>query len=156
MILLLVLMGCLLAPPGCTRAGRKGGATQGKINPCSLITPAEASAVLGMPVGQSEPQEWVDGIVVCHYIAPADQNVAIQVHPGGAGAFESYVRAFEKAQQERPQKLSGLGDQAVFQAGQLVLLWREHFFVISVGLPADDAALLGMSKALARKVLSRL
>ena len=156
MILLLILLGCLLAPPGCTPAGPKGAPDPGGINPCSLITQAEASAVLGVPVGQTEPQEWAGGAVECRYIAPADQNLTIQVYPGGARAYESYVRAFEKAQRARPHKLGGLGDQAVFQAGQVVVLRREHFFVISIGLPMEDTDRLRMSKTLARKVLSRL
>lgn len=122
---------------------------------CLLITPAEASAVLGAPVGATEPQVSADGTTTCHYIAPADQSLKIQVHPGGAKAFHAYVAAFEKAPQGRPQKLRGLGDQAVFQAGQLVVLWRDRFFVLSIGLPLEEKDRIRLSMRLARKVLSR-
>ena len=108
------------------------------LNPCSLITPSEAGAVLRAPVGATEPQATADGTVTCHYIAPADQSLRIQVHSGGAKAFQAYVSAFEKAPQGRPQRLRGLGDQAVFQAGQLVVLWRDHFLVLSIGLAMDE------------------
>jgi hypothetical protein len=122
---------------------------------CSLITPAEAGAVLGAPVGPAEPQTSADGTVTCHYIAPADQSLRIEVHPGGARAFQSYVAAFQKAPQGRPQKLRGLGGQAVFQAGQLVVLWRDHFLVLAVGLALDEKDRLRLSMGLARKALSR-
>jgi hypothetical protein len=123
---------------------------------CILITPAEASAVLGARVGPTEPQQYADGTTTCHYIAPADQSLKIEVHPGGAKAFQAYVTAFEKAPQGRPQRLRGLGDQAVFQAGQLVVLRRDHFFVLSIGLPLDEKDRLRLSLRLARKALSRL
>ena len=126
------------------------------LNPCSLITPAEASAVLGAPLGPTEPQAYRDGTVTCHYIAPADQSLRIQVHSGGAKAFQAYVSALEKAPQGRPQRLHGLGDQAVSQAGQLVVLCRDHFVVLSIGLPLDEKDRLRLSLRLARKALSRL
>ena len=146
---ILFLLSCSIFSSGCALG-------PANINPCLLITPAEARAVLRAPVGGEGPQEWGNGVVVCHYIAPADQNLRIEVHPGGAKAYELYVKAFENTPQGSPQTVRGLGDQAVFQAGQLVVQWQEHFFVLSIGLAIDDAERLRVSKALARQVLSRI
>lgn len=121
-----------------------------------LITPAEAEAVLRVPVGVERPHRGYRGAEVCWYVAPTDQSLRFELHAGGRGAYEAYLKKFEPVSGQKPRPVRNVGHEAVFHAGQLTVLYRQYFFVIAIGSEMQDRDRLEASIGLARKVTFRL
>lgn len=132
------------------------GAAAPGIDPCSLVTDAEAGKALGVTVGPPErPSEanHPPALVTCRYVGPRGQGVAVMTvivrqsdSPGTARAgFQSL-----RQQVQDTQAVDGVGDEAFFLGNQLnVLKGSTH---LNITGDFDQATATG----LARQAASRL
>jgi hypothetical protein len=66
------------------------------------------------------------------------------------------VKEAEQSFETKAQPVEGVGDKAVFNAGQFVVLNKSDFFVVTIGKRMSDAEKLAATRALARKIVARL
>jgi hypothetical protein len=132
------------------------------IDPCTLLTKEDAESALGGPVKKITPQG-LSTAETCQYLrekaehlAQAGESVTLQVHWGGGKLFDSYVTEAEKSFETRGQQVEGVGDNAVFNSDQFIVLSKDDFFVVTIGKRMSTTEKLAASKALAAKVLARL
>ena len=132
------------------------------IDPCTLLTEEDAAGALEASVKKVTPQG-LSTADTCQYLREKGENLAqkgesvtLQVHFGGGKLFDSYVKETEQSFDTRAQPIEGVGDKAVFNAGQFMVLKKNDFFVVTIGKNMPDAEKLAASRALARKVFARL
>ncbi len=131
-------------------------------DPCALLTKEDAEGALEAPVKKVAPQG-LSTADTCQYLREKGENLAqkgesvtLQVHFGGGKLFDSYVKETEQSFDTRAQPIEGVGDKAVFNSGQFMVLKKNDFFVVTIGKKMPDAEKLAASRALARKVFARL
>src|SRR5437016_522073 len=95
------------------------------IDPCTLLTKEDAEAALETSVKKVTPQG-LSTADTCQYLREKAENLAqrgesvtLQVHFGSGRLFDSYVKEVEQSFETRAQQVEGVGDQAVFNSGQL-------------------------------------
>ncbi len=132
------------------------------IDPCTLLTKEDAEAALEASVKKVTPQG-LSTADTCQYLREKGENLAqkgesitLQVHFGGGKLFDSYVKETEQSFETKAQQIEGVGDQAVFNSGQFIVLKKNDFFVVTIGRRMSDADKLAASKTLAQKVVARL
>ena len=142
----------------------KGSAAQAKaaVDPCALLTKEDAEAALGAAVKKVTPQGLTTADT-CQYLREKTDNLAqtgesmtLQVHFGGGKLFDSYVKDAEESFGTRALQVEGVGDKAVFDAGQFIVLNKNDFFVLTISKKISDAEKLTSAKALAMKIVGRL
>ena len=150
-------------------------ARKSSINPCALLTSDELKAVQGEALQTTLPSEREYGeyfIAQCYYQLPAITNsVVVNVTtPKEHGKSvkelwrsthaEPRRRKKDEAKESRPEKISGVGEDAYWEAsgiaGALYVLKKDVIFRISVGGAGDSTTKLEKSKTLAQKALARL
>jgi hypothetical protein len=98
------------------------------IDPCSLVTQAEAGAALGASAGAGErPTEanLPPRLATCRYIAPRGQGLAVMTVMVRQGERESESRiGFDQAKSQFPgaETVPGLGENAFWFGNQLNVL----------------------------------
>lgn len=133
------------------------------INPCELITSADASQALGSAVDEVEPEEMGSpGYTRCDY-SPAGQSslyVSLEVWADPAAADETATAFIEARESSQLQKVPGLGDVSIWlvsgpTTGILKVVGKSTVLIIVVQGPAgtDNQQ---QSIALARTALERL
>ncbi len=153
-------------PSGNTRVdnGKGSAANQpsAAFDPCILLTKEDAEAALGASVKRVTPQG-LSTADTCQYLRETGDNleqrgesVTLQVHYGSGRLFDSYVKEAEQSFETKTQQVEGVGDKAVFDAGQLIVLNKNDFFVLTIGKRMSDADKIATGKALATKVIARL
>jgi hypothetical protein len=129
--------------------------TKDAIDPCALVTKAEAEEALGAPVGEAEKPKEANippSLATCRYVAKSGQHVSvltITVRIGSSpseskSGFESTKEMFTGA-----QPVPGIGDDAFWFGDQLNVLKGKVYLIIG-GVERDKAA------ALAQTALKRL
>ena len=161
----LIMMACGANPHNTSVDNGKSNATnhpQAAIDPCTLLTKEDAEAALGTLVKKVAPQG-LSTAETCQYLREKVKNlgqtgesVTLQVHFGGGRLFDSYIKEAEQSFETRGQPVEGVGDKAIFNAGQFVVLNNDDFFVITVVKKVSEAEKLATSKALASQVITRL
>ena len=143
-------------------ADAKKNLAKGVVDPCTLLTKEDAEAVLGANVKQGKSQG-LSTAATCQYLrekaetmAHAGESVTLQVHFGGGGSFDSYVKNAEAAFKTKAQTVTGVGDKAVFNGDQFIVRYKDEFFIILIGKKMDDAERIEAAKALAQRVIDRL
>jgi len=134
-----------------------------KLDPCTLVTRAEAEVVLG-PVGL--PREGTDPILgttedqrVCVFSLERDPKVGANV---GVADFEASTKfdSFHGLFSDRVEEISGLGEHAAWLAEFRVLLVLDHPELVSVQMTEvqeqDKALLRKKAIELATVALARL
>lgn len=127
-------------------------ASDGSLDPCSLITAGEAEDVLG-----SEPGEPTNvnagGVGACTYrLDDGSAAVQINVEPGDASVFES------RTAEMGGESVHGVGDQAQVNGtiGQIAVVQGDVLFAIFVMLPGgadvDHATLTELGRAAAGRL----
>jgi len=131
-------------------------------DPCTLLTKEDAEAALGASVKKVTPQG-LSTADTCQYLRETGDNLAqrgesvtLQVHFGSGELFDSYGKEAEESFETKAQAVEGIGDKAVFDAGQLIVLNKNNFFIVTIGRRMSDAEKIKTSKALATKVIARL
>lgn len=132
------------------------------IDPCTLLTKEDAEVALEASVKKVTPQG-LSTAGTCQYLREKAENLAqrgesvtLQVHFGGGKLFDSYVKEAEQSFETRAEQVEGVGDKAVLNAGQFVVLNKSDFFVVTIGKRMSDAEKLAATRALAKKVVARL
>lgn len=173
LILLTVALYCLcLAACGDSQGKDGGEAGSPTPDPCSLLRPAEAQALLGQEVGQAQSRRTHNplGQAICLYPAKAPeafgfvqlslvrtQGMSAEMRGQGFNAGRLFQEA--KALLDDPQEVPGLGQAAYYggaglKAGAgLHVLQGDYYLNISVG---GQEPSLDKLKDLARAVLGRL
>lgn len=134
------------------QAGAGGGNGGATIDPCSLITTAEANAVLGETAKQSPPHSF-QSTKQCQWDS-ANGSVAILVYIGGQKA--QWPSTHDLAKKSFPSKfsdVSGLGDAAFSNGIDVHILKGDNMFQIGVAGPFQDRvdrAITVSKEALAR------
>lgn len=122
---------------------------------CSLLTPAQVSAVLGVPIGQGERLVATSPKLCGFGGAGADKRVVLTI--ATAEMFDHEKHPFKGIQEEQA---TGLGDDAHymttpgFGTGLSVLKGGFVFKVRVYGFPIDEVK--QKERLLAQKVLSKL
>ncbi len=131
----------------------------GATDPCSLLTPAQVSAVLGVNVGAGKTLV----PTVCYWTAPnqapgaAAKKVTVTLQKPQAFAYAK-MPANSKSITKTP--ISGIGDDAVYgttagQAATLTVKKGDVVFVVRVdGFPLDQ--LEEKEKTLAKEIVAKL
>lgn len=113
-------------PPASPQAGQK--AASADLDPCALVTSAEAAEALGGAVGSGErPKEanFPPRMVTCRYTAPRGQGVAVMtVLVQRSDTADQARRGFLSAKEQFPgaTSVAGLGDDAFAVGNQLHVL----------------------------------
>lgn len=144
--------------------GKGNAANQPKaaFDPCTLLTKEDAEAALGASVKKVTPQG-LSTADTCQYLrekaenlAQAGESVTLQVHFGSGKLFDSYVKEAEQSFETRAQQVEGVGDKAVFNGGQFIVLNKNDFFIVTIGKRTSDREKLAAARVLAGKVVARL
>jgi hypothetical protein len=126
------------------------------IDPCALVTTAEASQALGVTVGPPErPTEanHPPRMVTCRYTGPRGQGLAVMsVLVQMSDTADQARRGFQSAKDQFPgiTVVSGLGDDAFAMANQLNVLQGTVYLNITGDFDVTVA------KTLAQTALTRL
>ena len=136
-----------------------GGLTPTSIDPCTLVTKSEVEAALGRPV--EDPRN-VAGQPTCVYDdsmqpsgAPNPKGIGINLAfytTGGAQEFSGFRDRYPAP----PTPVTGIGDDAFWTGGSLLVLRGDFYFDVTMYTSDPDAAKLETAKALAQIVLGRL
>ena len=124
---------------------------------CSLITEDEAKAVLGNAVTKG-----MSTSSMCQYlsaseeISKAGESVSIQLHPGAASEFDTYVSSAEKDLNVKTKPVTGIGDKAVFAEGQLIVSKGNDFIIVIVGKKMNEEEQIVAEKNIAQTACERM
>jgi hypothetical protein len=162
----LVMIACGSSGPSGTNVANGNGsaANQPKavLDPCTLLTKEDAEVALAATVKKVAPQG-LSTANTCQYLrekpdtlAQRGESVTLQVHFGSGKLFDSYVKEAEQSFETKVQQVAGVGDKAVFNSGQFIVLNKNDFFIVTIGRRMSDAEKLSTTKALAQKVVARL
>jgi hypothetical protein len=127
-----------------------------ELDPCALVTSAEATQALGAAVGPAErPKEanYPPRMATCRYVAPRGQGVAVMsVLVQRSDTADQARRGFQSAKEQFPGAagVPGLGDDAFAVANQLNVLKGTVYLNITGDFD------LATSKTLAQSALERL
>jgi hypothetical protein len=155
---LVALVGCSKAAgttPGAPAnpaagAATNGGSAGGGVDPCSLITTAQASTVLGEPAKDGQPHAYLQ-TKQCEWDS-ADGSVAILVYIGGQKAAWQNTLSGAKAA-PKYQDVSGLGDAAFTTGFDLHILKGDDMYQIGVSGVTDP---LGSATTVAKEALAKV
>ncbi|MEX0800899.1 MAG: hypothetical protein WD379_06765 [Dehalococcoidia bacterium] len=135
------------------------GLTPTSIDPCALVTKSELEAVLGRPV--EDPRN-AAGQPTCVYDdsmqpagAPNPAGIGINLAfytTGGAQEFSSFRDRYPAP----PTPVTGIGDDAFWTGGSLLVLRGDFWFDVTMYTSDPDAAKLEIAKNIAQIVLGRL
>jgi len=126
------------------------------LDPCALVTSAEATQALGAAVGPAErPKEanYPPRMATCRYVAPRGQGVAVMsVLVQRSDTSDQARRGFQSAKEQFPgaEPVPGLGDDAFAVANQLNVLKGTVYLNITGDFD------LATSKTLAQSAVERL
>ena len=129
----------------------------GGIDPCSLVTPGEAEAVLQGKVNGPERASGFGQFSQCQYIASGERisdvgNVTIQLHAVDFPSIrKSYVDGGEKI-----EPVSGVGEAAFWVPGHSMLLVQKGKLAAGFAVQRAGIDMASASKEVAAKGIARL
>jgi hypothetical protein len=137
-------------------AGESRGAAPAAVDPCALITTAEASEALGATVEKTERPSAANippRLATCRYVAPRGQGLAVMTVLVQRSDTDAQARAgFTSAKEQFPAATTvpGLGDEAFAIANQISVLRGRVCLNITGDFDLERA------KALGQKAVQRL
>ena len=123
-------------------------------DPCTLLTEADAKAVLGEPLQQGRPD--AGSAPSCQYVTPGGEALTLQMLPGSVRDFESYMQQSVDAFRVKAEPAPGLGDRAVWLGPMLLILRPPHMLSLTIGQNLSDEARRSLGKRLGTAALGRL
>ena len=138
-------------------AQKEEATTKAPAEACSLLTEDEAKAVLGNAVTKG-----MSTATMCQYLSASDEmskvgeSVSIQLHPGAASEFDSYIASTEKDLNVKTKPVTGIGDKAFFAEGQLIVSKGNDFMIVIVGKKMGEEQQIAAEKNIAQKAIDRL
>ncbi|MEX2125371.1 MAG: hypothetical protein WD795_15870 [Woeseia sp.] len=158
---LTALLGFALLMSACSNAEDQDSSTAAKqaassgveIDPCALVTDAEAGEALGGTVETTErpPEANHPNLATCRYVAPIGQKVGVLVVMVHSQEMSSYGFQTAREQPFDVQSVSGVGDDAFWIGDVNTLYVLQGGLFLSIG---GDVA-LGQMQTLATKALER-
>lgn len=150
-------------------SGPQTGSTQSKIDPCPLVTKAEAEAALGEAAGAPEEKDWDIGhagvLAQCQYPSAAQgfkKYITIQVTTRKPDApkdwtLAQYAKDVEDSYKQggaKAEPVQGIGDMAVWLDGvsgvnMSILLFQKKDAVVMIWVPTATPSALDAAKKLA-------
>jgi len=135
-------------------------ASLSNVDPCTLITKAEAEAALGEPV--QEPKVTTLGMRTCSFLPMKEsldkRVVSVGVQRASGPNLDAVKQAASETANTAP--IPGVGEKAVWEKGGVDELWilqGNALIRVVVSTPAkSESARLDAAKQLAQTVLSRL
>jgi hypothetical protein len=155
----LVLSACGSAEPDAADTGSAaqaapGGSTAAAVDACNLLTAADARGVLGDSLQQGRPD--AGSTPSCQYVTPAGESLTLQMLPGSAPDFDSYVQQSADAFKVKVEPAAGLGERAAWVGTQLMVLQAPHMLVLSIGQNLGDEERRALGQRLGAAALQRL
>jgi hypothetical protein len=123
-----IVAGCGNGDAGSGTASGPGQSadSQAAIDPCALVTQAEADKALGGGAKQERPGEAniPPNLVTCRYMAPRGEGLAVMTVMVRTGYSENEARSGFQGTRElgETETVTGLGDEAFWLADQLYVL----------------------------------
>jgi hypothetical protein len=118
------------------------------VDPCLLITKAEAEAALGMSVTGPETTRDESGATCTYTHATTTLSIAVGAHASNPATIEGLRKIYG----ENTKSLSGIGDAAFRGPGGMIFAVKHATsFIINPGIISDEKSL-----GLARTAASRL
>ena len=107
-------------PPAATQAPAGTQPAAGELDPCALLTKADAETILGASLGESERQT-VGPFETCIYGDVTGNYVQVQVSDGvyTQSTFDDAMQSAAEQLDIEAMPVSGLGDKAYWLAGVL-------------------------------------
>jgi hypothetical protein len=130
-------------------------------DPCTLLTKAEAEAVLGEPVREPEPGG-IGGNRICDYktVTVHGGVLPYSVHIAIIGEQQSVWNAGKKMNAKQLRPVGGIGDDAYFLLEDLDVLTKQRFVSInvlkSIDKPDHAKAVEEAEKIVAQKTIPRM
>lgn len=124
------------------------------VDPCTLLTEADARAILGDALQQGTPN--AGSTPSCQYVAPSAESLTLQMLPGSVADFDSYVRQSAEAFDMPVEPAAGLGERAAWVGTTLIVLRAPHLLVINVGQDLSSEARHAVGQRLGTSALQRL
>jgi hypothetical protein len=158
-----LLYSCSGNNSGSDKTNESSGTTEKKeatgttADACSLISEEEAKAILGNAVTKS-----VSTGDMCQYVSASDElqkageSVSIQLNLGAGEQFDTYVSNTGTQLNVKIKPVAGIGDKAVFAAGQLLVLKGKDFITVIVGKNMGEEEQIAAEKIIAQKAIERL
>ena len=153
----------IMVATGCGNGGDTSGAASGSgqpagsqaaIDPCALVTQAEADKALGGNAKQERPGEAniPPNLVTCRYTAPRGEGLAVMTVMVRTGYGENEARSGFQGTRElgETESVSGLGDEAFWLADQLYVLRGSRSLTLAGDVDKTTA------EELARSAVNRL
>ncbi len=145
---------------GATTTTVRIGPPPGELPPgsgtCTLVTESQVSAAVGAPVQAVGAGSKAEGQVCTFSLEaktpPQTVLVVTATNPGGPSAFE----AARKDAGSAAQVISGVGDRAFANAGQVVAIKGNTIILVLVALDQPRSALTEAARTLAAAVVTRL
>ncbi len=140
------------SPAAQANGGAHTQAVKGVVDPCTVLTSADAATAAGEPVGEASlrPAQAPLGQTVCDYPAASDSSLAgVQLSVVQTQGMDAALRGrgynarklFDdgKALYPNRQAVSGLGDDAFIHGEQIMVVQGNTQFSIMLGLSTDNA-----------------
>ena len=156
-IALAALAGCKDSSSPATGSGAKpaNAGAAGTVDPCSLITTSEATAVLGTPAKDGAPHSF-QNTKQCQWDAakgPTDGSVAILVYI--VGQKSNWASTHDAAKlSPKFSDVQGLGDAAFSNGFDLHILKGDDMYQIGVAGPFQDS--VDRATTVAKEALARV
>ncbi|HEV2736117.1 MAG TPA: hypothetical protein VGV85_14815 [Longimicrobiaceae bacterium] len=155
----LVLSACGSAETDASDAGQAaqavpGGSTAAAVDPCTLLTEADARGVLGDSLQQGRPD--AGSTPSCQYVTPSGESLTLQMLPGSVPDFDSYVQQSADAFKAKVEPAAGLGERAAWVGTQLMVLQAPHMLVLTIGQNLGDEERRALGQRLGAAALQRL
>jgi hypothetical protein len=162
LIALVALAGCSASGPASDTHNPAPGKSAGRLDACSLLTPADAEALLREAPGEPVGSQIGEGVSRCGYTGRSgDKRVSLVARRASSSA--EAARIFRTAQNEsknlsgvEPRPVSGLGDAAFWAGGtlrQLNVVRNDMWLIVASPGSADPRP---ACEAAARRILLHL
>jgi len=144
------------ATPGSTARPQ---ASTGEIDACAIVTKAEVEAAIGTTVLDARPEQSA-GFAACSFndpSQPAFTTVTVSVLTSASASVTRGIYDIGKQNANDPQSVTGLGDDAYWDAtlGNLDIAAGTYELNVSIA-PLDNADRFAAAKAIAARALARL
>ena len=124
---------------------------------CKLLTEADAHSILG-----DKLKPGMHTATMCQYISDADElskageSISVTIHQNAASEFAKYIADTESSTGTKTETVSGIGKNAAWADGSLIVEQGNDLLVILVGKKLPKEEHIAMAKSLAYNIISRL
>ena len=124
---------------------------------CKLLTEEDARSILG-----DKLKPGMHTATMCQYISDAEElsrageSVSVTIHQNAASEFAKYIADTESGTGTKTETVSGIGKNAAWADGSLIVEQGNDLLVILVGKRLPKEEHIALAKSLANTIISRL